>query len=65
VPLEIAWRAKCGMRTVGFRPLLYCIVVSTFLGLNDQGCWRALAWRGHCPAYPFKRGQRVRRSLFI
>jgi len=36
--------------------ILHCIVVSTFLALNDQGGWRAMACRGHCPACPFKTG---------
>ena len=34
----------------------YCIAVSTFLGVNDQWYWRGMAWRGHCPASPFKMG---------
>jgi len=25
------------------------LVVPTFLGLNDPGCWRGMAWRRHCP----------------
>ena len=34
----------------------YCVVISTFFGLNDQGRQKVMACRGHCPTCSFKPG---------